>query len=72
MPARRSLPGRARRVWGVAWLPLLLGGLAVALEPLIDGFLLGLVLLVVALATTWARDVLRETRRPEPREPQDS
>jgi hypothetical protein len=61
VPERPSPPpiGRARRIWSHVWLPLLLVALAVVLEPRINEFLLGLVLLSVALATTWLRDVAR-------------
>jgi hypothetical protein len=62
-PQRRPDGGRLRRAWAAVWLPLLLVGLAVVLGPRVNGFLLGLLLLVVALATTWLRDVACELRK---------
>jgi hypothetical protein len=41
---------RLARIWGVLWLPLLFGGLALVLAPFVDEFLLELLLLALALA----------------------
>jgi len=48
--------GPVGRIWSVVWLPLLLTGIAVALTPLMDEFVLGVVLLVVALAVAEMRE----------------
>jgi len=44
-------------------LPLLLGGVVVVLGPLVNGFLLGLIVLFVALATAWLGDWMRHSNR---------
>ena len=64
--AGRSVDGvprrRLRRIWAAVWLPLLLVLLVVLLEPSVNEFALGLILLVVALATTWLGDAVRGMR----------
>lgn len=55
--------GSGARFWDVIWLPVLLVGLVIVLEPLVGGFVLGFVLLMFALATTWLPDLVRKMRR---------
>lgn len=53
-----------RSIWAYGWLPLLLGGLAVILEPRVDDFMLAVFLLVLAHTTTWLPELVRRIRRP--------
>ena len=64
---RRSWPRPNRRlakVLAAVWLPVLLGCLAIVLEPVVDDFLLGVFLLMLAHVTTWLPDLVRTVRRP--------
>src|SRR4051812_20070691 len=54
---------RVARIWAAAWLPLSLAGLAVVLAPRVDGFLLGVLLIMFALATTWLPGLICRIRR---------
>lgn len=53
---------RPGRVWVVAGLPMLLVGVVVVLAPRVDHFMLGLTVLVVALATAWLGDWMQSSR----------
>jgi len=54
---------RAARAAAALWLPLSLGALAVLLQPVLDDFLLSVLLVMLALGSTRLSGLLRRIRR---------